>query len=298
MSERFGSLTPGGIRTSATSTDIIVVHGVHSGYDGVELGKRIKCDGTYAAERSDQMVGENQKLARSPEGGNRVLYFTKEIGGLRFECLARCVAHYDKEDPSRPGAVVFELEMADGAGQPQGARAGRRDIPPGPRGTPAPDLDTIMSVERKISDRRHFAGRRELLAALPAGIDQAGLDRILECLEGSAKISTDGGSIRWAFSGAGPQEGPCAVENDGAAPAAADPPKEPVHILSTAERLSADLDNDLPYSAETEQVIADCRAGRPIGKTYTAKEYLRHLDQEYGASDAEDAGKRAGIRQA
>ena len=298
MDERFGPLTPGGIRTSATTTDIIIVHSVHSGYGGIELGKRIKCDGTYVEKRSDQMVGENQKLARSPEGGNRVLYFTKEIDGLRFEGLVKCVAHYDKEDPLRPGAVVFELEMADGAGWPQGARAGRRDIPPGPRGAPAPDLDTIMSVERKISDRRHFAGRRELLAALPAGIDQAGLDRILEYLEGSAKISTGGGSIRWAFSGAGPQEGPSAVENDGAAAAAADPPKEPAHILSTAERLSADLDSDLPYSAETEQVIADCQAGRPIGKTYTAEEYLRHLDQEYGASDTEDAGKRAGIRQA
>ena len=296
MDERFGPLTPGGIRTSATSTDIIVVHSVHSGYDGVEFGKRIKCDGTYVPKRSDQMVGENQKLARSPEGGNRVLYFTKEIDRLRFEGLVKCVAHYDKEDPSRPGAVAFELEMADGASRPQGAHAGRRGIPPGPRGAPAPDLDMIMSVERKISDRRHFAGRRELLAALPAGIDPAGLDRILEYLEGSAKISTDGGSIRWAFSGAGPQEGPCAVENYGAAAAAADTPKEPAYILSTAERLSADLDNDLPYSAETEQVIADCQAGRPIGKTYTAEEYLRHLDQEYGASDMEDAGKRAGIR--
>ena len=45
-------------------------------------------------------------------------------------------------------------------------------------------------------------------------------------------------------------------------------------------------------------MIADCQAGRPIGKTYAAEEYLRHLDQEYGASDTEDAGKWTGIRQA
>ena len=64
MVERFGPLTPGGIRTSAASTDIIVVHNVHSGCDGVALGKRIKHDGTYVAERPDQMVGENQRLAR------------------------------------------------------------------------------------------------------------------------------------------------------------------------------------------------------------------------------------------
>ena len=291
MNERFGPLTSGGIRTSAISTDIIVVRNVHSDYNDVELGKRIKYDGTYVAERSDQMVGGNQKLAKSPEGGNRVLYFTKEIDRLRFEGLVKCVAHYDKEDPSRPGAVVFELEMVDGAGWPQDAHTVRHGIPLGPRGAPAPDLNMIVSVERKISDRRHFAGRHELLAALPAGIDPANLDRILAYLEGSAKISTDGGSIRWTFNGTGPQEGPNAGEDDGAAPAPADPPKEPTYILSMAERLSADLDNDLPYSAETEQVIADCQAGRPIGKTYTAEEYLRHLDQEYGACDMEDTGK-------
>ena len=136
-----------------------------------------------------------------------------------------------------------------------------------------------MAVERKISDRRRFASRSELLAALDASVEPAGLDRVLEYLERSAKISTDGGSIRWTFSGAGTREGPDAKgEVDGAS-------GEPPGILSIAERLSADLDNDLPYSAEIERLIEDCDAGRPIGKTYTAEEFLRHFDLEYGGGD-------------
>lgn len=138
----------------------------------------------------------------------------------------------------------------------------------------------IMAVERKISDRGSFAGRSELFAALPMGIDSAKLDRILEYLESSAKVSTGGGPIRWVFNGSSAQEDSNTGKDSGPlATTATD--KEPVHILSMAERLSADLDNDLPYSAETERVIADCEAGRPIGKTYTVEEYLRYLDLEF-----------------
>lgn len=70
-----------------------------------------------------------------------------------------------------------------------------------------------------------------------------------------------------------------------AGPPAAASDEEAVHILSMAERLSADLDNDLPYSAEIERLTADCEAGRSIGKTYTAEEYLRYLDHEFAAAE-------------
>ena len=62
---------------------------------------------------------------------------------------------------------------------------------------------------------------------------------------------------------------------------------EPAGVLSTSERRSADLDNDLPYSAEIERRIADCEAGRPIGKTYTADEYLKYLAVEHGTGTME-----------
>ena len=75
---------------------------------------------------------------------------------------------------------------------------------------------------------------------------------------------------------AGPAQDRCAAEPEKAARL-----HRPSGILSAAERLSADLDNDRPYNAEIERRIADCEAGRPIGKTYTADEYLRHLEREH-----------------
>ena len=72
-----------------------------------------------------------------------------------------------------------------------------------------------------------------------------------------------------------------------------DASEEPVHILSMEKRLSPDLDNDLPYSKEIEQLIADCEAGRPIGKTYTIKEYLQYLDQEFGDDAADSQAEQA-----
>ena len=84
---------------------------------------------------------------------------------------------------------------------------------------------------------------------------------------------------------AGPPDGSDAGEKAAAPPAAAASDEEAVHILSMAERLSADLDNDLPYSAEIERLTADCEAGRPIGRTYTAEEYLRYLDHEFAAAE-------------
>ena len=63
--------------------------------------------------------------------------------------------------------------------------------------------------------------------------------------------------------------------------------EEPIHTLSMEERLSADLDNDLPYSEDLERLIADCQAGRATGKTYTLEEYLKTFDQEFGGGSLE-----------
>ena len=180
-------------------------------------------------------------------------------------------------------AVEAVTKQVTGRGRPvENGAQGARDNQRASRVSSAPDLDMIVTVERKIADRRLFASRSELLATLHTGIDSAKLDRVLEYLEGSAKISTSNGSIRWTFGSAGPREGSSAGEVDCGASAADDATKEPAGVLGTAERMSADLDSDLPYSEETERLIADCEAGRPIGKMYTAEEYLRHLEQEYG----------------
>ena len=285
MREMFGVDGGGGIRPSWTSTDIIIIaRSVNGDGDDVEEGKRIIHDGTYY-DGTDQMIDGNLRLAKSRENGNRVLYFTKEDGHFAFSGIVECVAHYDKNDPSRPGALAFELALVDAAGA---AAAGRGNLP-SPRMPSMPDLDMIMEVERKIFDRRRFARRSELLAALHAGIDSAKLDRILEYLERSEKITTSDGSICWLFNRAGPAEGSNAGRKDGGTLDASGEGGERVHILSMEERLPADLDNDLPYSKDIEQMISDCRAGRAIGKTYTAEECLRYFDQEFGDGALENS---------
>lgn len=175
LSERFGAPARGGTRASLTSSDIVLVRRVNGGCGGAEGGGRITYDGQYYGGESDQMIRGNLKLAKSRESASRVLYFSKNDGMLVFHGLVECVAHRDKDDPARPGALTFELEMV----------------------------------------------------------------------------------------------GTAAAE-------------KPVHILSREERRSADLDNDLPFSAGIEQMIADCEAGIPIGKTYAIDEHLRQLDQLIG----------------
>ena len=287
MRETFGVDGGGAIRPSRISTDIIiVVRNVDGGCDHAERGRRIVHDGAYY-DGTDQMIDDNLRLAKSRENGSRVLYFVEGDAHLTFGGIVECVAHHDRNDPSRPGALAFELAPVDAAASAagaalQGARADGRGDPPRPRMPSAPDLDMIMEVEREIFDRRRFAHKSELLAALHAGIDSARLDLILEYLERSEKIATGDGSIRWSFGRAGPPNGPSAGRKDAGTLADGDEGGERIHILSMEERLSADLDNDLPYSKDIEQMIADCRAGRAIGRTHTAEECLVYLDQEFG----------------
>ena len=104
---------------------------------------------------------------------------------------------------------------------------------------------------------------------------------ILKNLKMLAKISADDGAVTWMFGG-----GPCGNPNMGAdnakVPTTADATGDSAHVLSMAERLSPDMDSGRPYRPEIERRIADCKAGRPIGKTYTAGEYLEHLEREHG----------------
>ena len=287
MRERFDVATTGGIRASLTSHDIILVRNVHSDYDDVEDGKRITYIGQYYNGKHDQMILGNLKLAKSRENGRRVLYFVKQDGVLEFSGLVECVGSRPRDDPLRPGAIVFELKMIDsGAGMVAERQSSPADPPRSM--SSVPNLDVIMEVERKIFDRRRFSNRSELAAALPAGIGSAMLNRVLDYLEYSEKITTDGDSVRWSFSGAGPSNDSNTGRKDDGTLANAASAEEPVHILTLEERLSPDLDNDLPYSKEIERVIADCDAGRPIGKTYAPGEYRKYLRREYGIGTLED----------
>ena len=76
----------------------------------------------------------------------------------------------------------------------------------------------------------------------------------------------------------------------------ADPAGESVHTPTMEERPPFDLDNGLPCSGEIERLAADSGAGRPMGKTHAAEEYLRHLDQLLGGEDARQADKQSGLQ--
>ena len=292
MCERFGVPGSGGIRESSTSSGIILVRNAHGGCDDAEEGERVIYNGKYCKGHPDQMIPEDPSLARSKENGGRVLYFVKKNGKLCSMALSSA-SRVATRTRARPGTPAFDLVRVEGAGAVapgiQDARDDRRGGPLGSRTPSAPDLDMVAAVERQISGRGRFAGRSELLAALPKGMDSASLDRILKYLEHSAKISTGDEGIRWTFNDARQQDSnPDKVGASLAATAAAE---EPVYILSREERRPADLDNDLPYSEDIEQMIADCEAGRPIGKTYTAEEYRRHLKQEFGIGALDNTGK-------
>ena len=160
----------GGIRTSETSTDIILVGDVHSGYDDIELGRRTMYDGAYRREWPDQMVGPNLRLAKSRENGDRLLYFTKEDGVFRFDCIAECVKHRDRDDPSRPGALAFELEIVGAA-----ASACRDDR----TGRQAAGDESGQKAARggRAAGRRHDPGHLRIDCLGPRQHDVAGTGR-------------------------------------------------------------------------------------------------------------------------
>lgn len=88
LRERFDVPPQGSIRASLTSSDILLVHNMHSDCDDVEDGKRITYVGQYYDGKHDQMIGGDLKLAKSREDGRRVLYFAKRTGCLSSSALS------------------------------------------------------------------------------------------------------------------------------------------------------------------------------------------------------------------
>ena len=61
-------------------------------------------------------------------------------------------------------------------------------------------MDTILMVERLVSERCEFASRHQLWRALPKQVQYQTFKRIIEYLEDSNKIMVDKkGSVMWIF---------------------------------------------------------------------------------------------------
>ena len=62
-----------------------------------------------------------------------------------------------------------------------------------------PQLDTILMVEKALSETKSYPTKKELLESLPKQIQYQTFNRILEYLESSNKIVYDGRQIIWVF---------------------------------------------------------------------------------------------------
>lgn len=63
----------------------------------------------------------------------------------------------------------------------------------------APNLDTILMVERAIKESDEYPTRMQLWKGLPKKMQYQTFERIIEYLEGSNKILQNGRSIVWVF---------------------------------------------------------------------------------------------------
>ena len=62
-----------------------------------------------------------------------------------------------------------------------------------------PQLDTILMVEKALTEAKSYPTRKELLESLPKQVQYQTFNRILEYLESSNKIVYDGRQIVWVF---------------------------------------------------------------------------------------------------
>ena len=125
MAERFGVPPGGGIRTSKTSRDIILVSRVDvpTGYDDDDSGEYVYYSG-YVEKDDGQMADwRNKMLSESRQNGRRVLYFVKDLGKISFHGCVECVGWEPKDNPSRGRVVVFKMRRVGGAAAQAGSHA-------------------------------------------------------------------------------------------------------------------------------------------------------------------------------
>lgn len=117
MGERFGVPPFGGIRSSKTSTDIILVSRVDvpTSYDDKDSGEYVYYDG-YPEERTGQMSDwRNRALSESRRNASRVVFFVKEHGKLAFHGRVECVGWEYKDDMARGRVATFKLRSVSDA---------------------------------------------------------------------------------------------------------------------------------------------------------------------------------------
>lgn len=209
---RFAVPPKGGIRVNRKTREIVLVDRVDSTvYNNVDDSSTLEYmgrnqDGDYSGEQDQVLAKENLVLRRSKDEGYTVFYFMKEEDKLRFRGIVEYESHEFRDRKNRVGdtrkAIVFKFAVVRGeaSAMPQHDAVG---IPSADAGNAAegkvPDLESVEMVEREVSGSRQPASKTHLLRAMSGHIDARSLDRILEYLKRSAKITTDGDAILWTF---------------------------------------------------------------------------------------------------
>lgn len=211
LHDRFGVPMQGGIRVSRDNKCIVLVDLVNSNSNNtctnVDSGRTVHYMGQnhYGDREGDQVLdGNNHALSRSKEEGYTVLYFTKQGSMLVFDRIVEYDSHRFENEGGEGGrkVIFFKLRVVDAKAPPRrlsvdGGMPGVAENDAAPLG--GPDLGMVEAVECVISLHRSYESKDRLLRALPDHIDARSLDRVLEYLVRSGKITIDGGAIRWSF---------------------------------------------------------------------------------------------------
>lgn len=124
MEEMFGVPPFGGIRTSKTSNDIILVSRVDvpTSYDDKDSGEYVYYDG-YPEENKGKMADwRNKALSESGKRAARVLFFIKEHGNLAFHGRVEYAGCDYRGDQARGRVPTFKLKrISDVASQTVGS---------------------------------------------------------------------------------------------------------------------------------------------------------------------------------
>ena len=204
---KYGVPMHGDIRVSRERMCMVLVrqaesHHVHTNTDRGIYVLHISQSSGECGGQGQEMRKDGLALCRSKEEGYTVLYFTKEGDALAFNSRVEYVSHeshVETGDGGRSREVVrFRLQAVGGeatwrleptGGSPPAADEGAA--------RERPDPSAVAMIERAISMQSNFKSKDHLIRALPGDVDTATLDRALEHLQRSSKISIDRGIIRW-----------------------------------------------------------------------------------------------------
>ena len=216
LASRFGVCGQGDMRVNHAGKCIVIIDQARGNFNGAGGGRtalvRVGRDAGRQGDRGGRLIGDNLLLSRSREEGYTVLYFVKVENLLEFSARVVYDSHAfrNKGGGDTRRVVVFKLRTIDNK-----ASDSAPDTTPSHEGRQGePDPDMIARVERIVSLHHPYEGKDRLLRVLPSRVSSEDLDRILDHLKTSKKISLDGKTIRWeskpailGSAGAGKREG-------------------------------------------------------------------------------------------